>query len=212
MIITHNHMVGLPVIDVENGFRLGSVEDLIVNASRSEVEGVVLRTGTFKKGSVIYLKNVHSFGLAALMVKNASSAKPLPGCEELLKRHGKEGSLVGKKIITVEGEELGEVEDFSFNGVTGKILFLSVSGGIIDRALHGTSILWPDIIKSIGPDAVIVKEEAFELKKKKPTGGLDRIAKEIRRTIKESRDLAEETSKRVAKLEEKEERRIRRRK
>ncbi|MDD5085374.1 MAG: PRC-barrel domain-containing protein [Candidatus Omnitrophica bacterium] len=212
MIITHNHMVGLPVIDVENGFRLGAVEDLIVNVSKNEVEGVILRAGTFKKGSVIHLKSVHSFGLAALMVKKVSSAKPLPNSEELLKRHGKEGSLVGKKIITLEGEELGEVEDFSFNGITGEILFLSVSGGIIDRALHGTSILWPDIIKSIGPDAVIVKEEAFQAKKKKPTGGLDRIVKEIRCTIKESREMAEETSKRVAKLEEKEERKTRKRK
>ena len=43
MIITHNHMIGLPVIDVENGFRAGYVEDLIVNASEKVVEAVIKR-------------------------------------------------------------------------------------------------------------------------------------------------------------------------
>ena len=61
MIITHNHMIGLPVIDVENGFRVGLVEDLVVNASKKEVEGVILKGGTFRKRKVIDLKNIHSF-------------------------------------------------------------------------------------------------------------------------------------------------------
>lgn len=203
MIITHNHMIGLPVIDVENGFRAGFVEDLIVNASKKVVEAVILKGGTFGKRKIIDLKNIHSFGLAAVMIEKASDIKEVHDSHELITRHGKEGPLVGKKIITVEGEQLGKVEDFSFNGATGNILFLSVSGGIIDRILHGTSVLWPDLIQSIGPDAAIVKEKAFE-DKGKSTGGLEGMIKEIRRTVRDSKKMAEETMKEVAEIERKE--------
>jgi uncharacterized protein YrrD len=145
---------GLPVYAKDTGDKLGEVFDLCLS-NVGRVEGVIVRNGTiFKKSSLIHFEDVSSFGSDGIMVENASIIQPAHDDVTHISE-GKE-RLVGKPLLSSEGEHLGLLEDVYFHEEMGIIVGYECSDGFFADITEGKRVIKTEDPPKIGKDAIVV--------------------------------------------------------
>ena len=84
------------------------------------------------------------------MIDDADSVIPAdddPRVAEILDR---KGTLLGTRVVTEEGEDLGRIGDLYFDETSGRITGYEVSGGMLGDVVRGTSYLPFEHIRVIG--------------------------------------------------------------
>jgi uncharacterized protein YrrD len=113
---------------------LGAVSYLLVDAGRHRISAIVVGRG--KHARLVEWAQLSSFGPDAVMVADEASLRP-PGDDR--ERAGVEGKLeiVGKRALTRRGNDLGTVDDVTFDAVTGALEMLEIA----DRQIPAGSLL-----------------------------------------------------------------------
>ncbi|HEX3028974.1 MAG TPA: PRC-barrel domain-containing protein, partial [Clostridia bacterium] len=137
----YSEVLGLPVICVENGKKIGIIEDVIFCPKTKETRAFILqRKGCSIDRKVILVKDVLSLGNDALIVNDCTCAKnfkTVKNSEELKNR----GDIQGLKIYSKNGENVGTVKDILFDYRTGTIEGVEISDGLIQDIVQGRRIL-----------------------------------------------------------------------
>ncbi len=180
MITTCRSTVGKKVIELETGTALGEVRGLLLDPGRDVVEAVILGNGR-----PIRLEAIRSFGKDSIMVDLKQPSDPRHE-EALMERFRAIGSVTNKPVITTQGEEIGVVEDWIFDGFTGELQVMILSGGGVRKFLEGGASLPANYVDTIGPDSVIVKSGATDALMKRD-GGLDRIVRTFQKKFRPAR-------------------------
>lgn len=157
-----SEVVGLPVICVENGRRIGTVEQVLFCPRLRTVKGFLLeRKGGRIAKKVILLEDVSHVGRDAIIVKDYSCAKKLKEAE---KKNGlKDRAVVnGLKVYTKTGDDLGIVRDVLFDHKTGTMEGVEVSDGLLEDILRGRYVLPLFGKVEFGEDSMLVDREAIE--------------------------------------------------
>ncbi len=114
---------GFPVISLEDGSMEGRVQDLVIDPEQKKVEGFLIGEKGFLKGRhrFIDFNDVHSVGSDAVTIKERDTESPeiLPNLELL-----KDYSIIGKSLISNEGNYIAKILDFTFSTQTGRIISL----------------------------------------------------------------------------------------
>lgn len=162
MLQKYSEVLNLPVICSSNGKKAGVIKDIIFSPGNREVRAFLLEHRGFEiKKRVIRLKNVVSLGYDAAIIDN-------PGCIEA---HGKasfssefkdEGSILGLRIFTRGGSELGIVKDVIFDLQTGRIEGFEISDGLLQDIIQGRRLLPLFGKVEFGEENVLVDKEAVE--------------------------------------------------
>lgn len=151
-------IIGLPVIEIEAGKQVGTAKDVLIDRDWS-IQGVLLDSKHWF-GSPRYIgwEHIVSIGDDAVMVKDeqavreweSESADTFPLLDGNLK-------LKGLPVITVDGEQLGLVEDvYIGEQMDKKIIGYELSGGLITDLKEGRKWI-PSLQEAkLGEDAVIV--------------------------------------------------------
>lgn len=150
-------IIGLPVIEIENGKQIGTAKDFLIDRDWN-LEGVLLETKSwFSAPRYIKWEHVISFGTDAITVPDAQSVDSLDSDIELSYLEYGTTKLKGLPIITVSGNKLGMVEDVYFGEQWGKkIVGYELSEGFLTDLKDGRKWLpAPDSAK-FGEDAIIV--------------------------------------------------------
>lgn len=148
---------GLPVITRDNGKNVGKVEDLVLDLQGSRVLGILVdEAGWFKEARVVAWPSFRAVGLDAVIIDEEASAKKaseVPEMSEVL-----EGGtvLVGVRVETTDGRELGRIEDFFFDPETGAVKGFELSGG------KGRSFLPASASFQAGTDVAFVDPSAVD--------------------------------------------------
>jgi sporulation protein YlmC with PRC-barrel domain len=109
---------GRKVISRTSAQELGVVGDLLIDAQRREIAAVVIGRG--KKAQLIDWAQVSGFGPDAVMVGDEGALRPPADERERAAASGKL-ELVGKRALTERGNELGTVDDLTFDPETGAL-------------------------------------------------------------------------------------------
>jgi len=151
---TFSLLKGLPVYEKSKGVKLGEIYDLHIS-STGMVEGLLLKTGAlFRKSFFIGIDDVSSFGWDGVMVDDTSRLKPLKKTAAFtLEGHEK---LVGRPLMTAQGEKLGILEDVYFQEEMGTIVGYECSDGFFSDMVEGKRVIKTDDPPTIGKDAIIV--------------------------------------------------------
>jgi uncharacterized protein YrrD len=153
-------VIGQPVYTVSDGRRIDSVKDLVLEEGEDGVVALLVSEGgLLNTSTVIPLASVVRFGPAAVMIDDGSSVVPAtsdPRVNEIL---GRQGTLLGSKVISEGGAELGTIADLYFDESSGRVVGYEVSGGLISDVAGRSSYLPFDRIRTIGADAVVTVEE-----------------------------------------------------
>ncbi|GAW92672.1 PRC-barrel domain-containing protein [Calderihabitans maritimus] len=160
-VLKGRHLLGLPVVAISEGRRLGMVGDLLLDLQRRRLSALLLEKGGGWRGPALVLfQEVHSVGRDAVTVSQ-------PGMVRELKKEAWLESLpssslrclIGRRIINVQGDEVGTLEDLFFHMPQGKFAGLEVSAGLIADFLWGRDFLEENLVQVFGNEVVVVKKK-----------------------------------------------------
>lgn len=154
-------VIGLPVINTENGKKLGEVRDLLLG--EWHVKGLLLDPKYwFGQARAIACEGIQSIGHDAVMVADPEAVYTFGDFREQgrLFLSGKK-KLQGLPVVTPNGQQLGYIEDVYFDDKVGKqITGLELTDGFISDITEGRHIVLVNNDAQMGEDAVIVQTDS----------------------------------------------------
>lgn len=153
---------GLPVITMAEGKQVGKVDDLVVDPERKAVSWLRLHSGGMGMlgGERLWVsaQAVHGMGDHAITINAEADARAPADAPEALAMVKAKRDVIGNKVITENGERLGEVRDYEFNAETFALTSLSVPPGM--NVVGEILSIAGDKVLTIGEDVIVVATDA----------------------------------------------------
>jgi uncharacterized protein YrrD len=150
-------LVGIAVIDVKDGTKIGEVEEVVVSPDDLRLLGFVVGSGRFlgHEEHIVEASDIRSIGDDAITVDGHEAARTSEASTEAFReaRSGKR-RLEGKKVITEKGSVLGTVSDALLDEEGKQLSALLIGGGLLQSA----ESLHIDRVASVGPDVIVARE------------------------------------------------------
>lgn len=154
---TFSSIKELPVYDKGTGKQLGRVLDLSFD-KKGIVNGLMIDTkGLLKKNKLIPFSEIASFGKDGVMLSSEPIVKRTK--EKLNKAYFLQNGhdrIIGKPLVTTEGEKLGLVEDVYFQEELGTIIGYEVTDGFFADMTEGRKVYQSKKPLTIGESILIV--------------------------------------------------------
>ncbi|KNY28233.1 PRC-barrel domain-containing protein [Pseudobacteroides cellulosolvens] len=158
----YSEVMGLPVICVDDGKKIGTVCDLVFFPKYKKVRAVLLeRTGCHISKKAIPLEEVLSMGKDAVIVNDCSCTKKISELEKN-ENLGKKGNLMGLRIYSKSGEDFGTVKDILFDYKTGTIEGLELSDCLVYDIMQGRNIIPLFGKVEFSEENILVDKEAID--------------------------------------------------
>lgn len=157
-------MLGKPVVAYDSGEEFRTIIDLIFDQKSNQLLGFLVdEGGWFSNALVLPLKSIQAIGADAVIVASRDAIMPASEFPEIQSILERDNILKGTRIMTIDGRDLGTMEDLYFDDSSGAIEGYEVSGGIFADAYSGRSFVpAPDTLK-IGEDIAFVPAETAAL-------------------------------------------------
>ncbi len=136
--------LGRSVINVEDAQQVGTVEELVIDPAAAQIVAIRLRGARDGGGGTVAWQDIQAVGPDAVMVHTARTARLGPVDAEA------QQGLVGRRVLTEHGEEVGKLTDVAFDPVDGRVEALQTARGPIP----GHSML------GVGAYALVVRVQA----------------------------------------------------
>lgn len=158
----YSEVIGLPVICIENGKKLGVIEDMIFCPKLKQIQALLLeRKGYQIRKKVLLMKDIHRMGKDAVVVKDCTCLTDMKKAEAEKEIKDK-GNVLGLRIYTKTGEDIGVVKDVLFDYQTGTIEGVELSDGLFQDIIQGRNILPLFGKVEFGEENILVDREAVE--------------------------------------------------
>ena len=169
MLHRYSEVINLPVLCADSGKKAGVVKDILFSLDRKEVRALLLeKKGLSLKKKVVFLDELLNLGGDAAVVNSSSCVSDMDR-SAYSKAFLDEGSILGLKVFSRAGGELGFVKDVIFDSKTGKVEGLEISDGLFQDVMQGRKVLPLFGKVELGEDFAIVGTEAVE--EMQDTGG-----------------------------------------
>ncbi|MEO8969910.1 MAG: PRC-barrel domain-containing protein, partial [Solirubrobacteraceae bacterium] len=109
---------------------VGKIDGFVVDPQRRAV--VAIECKKTDSGDILLWSDIVGFGTDAVTVNDASAITEAPADIDVLL--GKDHHLLGKRILSSAGDELGKVDDVEFDPESGVVKALSYAEGQIEGA------------------------------------------------------------------------------
>jgi sporulation protein YlmC with PRC-barrel domain len=156
-------LVGLQVLTIAEGKRLGTISRLLVRRQERSVDAVGIGGGAFSQPRYLRFSQLSNIGADAVMVASEAVLKEGLPPQEIREL---DGSLVGRPVVTERGQKLGEVVGFIVNTSSGRIETYRVRPDAAGLAWLA-ALVKPDRMEihdahvvSLGANALIVRDDA----------------------------------------------------
>ena len=169
MLHRYSEVLNLPVLCADNGKKAGVVKDVIFGLVNKKVMALLLeQNGLSLKKKVVLLEKLLGLGSDAAIVNSMSSVSNMDRTA-FSETFRDEGALLGLKVFSKAGGDLGTVKDVMFDWQTGRIEGFEVSGGMIQDVMQGRKLIPLFGKVELGEEFVVVGNEAVE--EMEDTGG-----------------------------------------
>jgi sporulation protein YlmC with PRC-barrel domain len=158
---------GLPVLGIDDGVRVGVVDDLLIDTRERRVAALVLRTQTVNQW--IPFDRLQRVGDDAVMVasaqvvQQASEQSPLGALPSLR-------ALLGLEVLDAAGKRWGRLEELDIDPADGRITELAVRRSGVLGLGGGTERVPATALRSLGPDVVVVEARPAPPEARAPAG------------------------------------------
>ncbi|MBB6445925.1 PRC-barrel domain-containing protein [Bacillus benzoevorans] len=151
---TFSLLKGLPIFELKTGAKIGEVNDLCVS-SKGMVKGLLVKKGLIlKKTLFLDVQKVSSFGFDGVMIEDRAVMEPLQVSDNYTIENRER--LLGRMMMTTEGERLGFLEDVYFLEEVGTIIGYEISDGFFSDIMEGKRVIRAEQPPAIGKDAIII--------------------------------------------------------
>jgi uncharacterized protein YrrD len=154
--IKSNDIVGKPVLRKEINKQVEIIHDIIFDPETKRILGFVVDEGGWFKNARIVLwegiEQIDEMGVTLVSEKYLIPADYAPPIQEMMEQGN---ILYQTKVITTEGEEVGQLADVYFNEITGKVEGFDVTG--LESQTSNEPIFVPmSIITEINRNVVVL--------------------------------------------------------
>lgn len=123
----YSHILHHQVVPTGTHDTVGYVGGLLVDPSTGKV--AALRIGQGLRGDTVHWDDIEAFSPYAVVVRSADAARPAEGrAAELL---AGDHQIMGKRLFTAAGDQIGRVTDVEFDLSTGRVTRLLTTDGPI---------------------------------------------------------------------------------
>lgn len=154
---------GLPVITMAEGKQIGKVDDLVIDPERKAVSWFRLHSGGMLGGERLWVsaEAVHGVGEDVITINTEADARAAADAPEAVALVKAKRGVIGNKVITEDGERVGEVGDYEFDPNTFALTALSVPPG---ANVAGDMLMIPgDQVLTIGEDVIVVATDSVRV-------------------------------------------------
>ncbi len=151
-------LIGMPVITVQEGRRLGEATALLIR--RDDATVAAIRIGSqLAPGPAVPFGNLRLVGVDAILVDSAAALEPALPTEAV---QALDDDVTGRAVITVSGERIGTISGFWVNTADGRITAYRVhpDAGLLSRLTnllhHDTFEVSASQTQALGKAALIV--------------------------------------------------------
>ncbi|MBW4576527.1 MAG: PRC-barrel domain-containing protein [Aphanothece sp. CMT-3BRIN-NPC111] len=165
-----NDIIGMPIVAHDTGEEIKKVKDLIFDHNSKFLGFVVDENIWLRNTEVLPIHSVKVIGPDAIVASSETaiaSASRLPEIKPALERNI---VMVGTKIVTEEGYDLGTIIDLYFDKQTGAIEGYEVFGGLFADPYCGLSFVPAPQNLKIGEDVAFVPREIAEMMEERING------------------------------------------
>ena len=153
-------LVGRRVVDHNTGEELHKVKDIIFSGVDGRVLGLLLDEGGLLSSSkVLPVGSIETIGPDAILVQSKEAVVSANESDDINTRIKSDNVVVGTKLMTDDGRDLGKITDIYFDETTGRIKGYEVSGGIFSDAYTGRSYLPTPSALRLGEDVAFVPDQ-----------------------------------------------------
>lgn len=145
-------VVGLPIISLAEGLRVGTVKDLVFNpAGRMVAALVISEAGWRRDAELVPIAKVRSFGRDAITIFDLSGLITARTDRALYELFASDVKLDGLLAMTEGGNYLGTIEEVLL-GPRGEMLSYEISAGFTEDVHRGRYLLPADEALTVGRD------------------------------------------------------------
>ena len=158
-LINVGSIIGKELLNLSDGSMLGKVCGVVLT-SDCKVAGLKVRERKLMGSTTtVAYENIKAFGATITLhgVSNVLAAETR--------------TVLGKNVITADGNLLGRVEELAFDMETGVVEEIVIQGELMDTMLGGRGILPGDKLVSFGKDVVIAQENITAVDFQQPEEG-----------------------------------------
>lgn len=150
-------VIGLPVIELKHGKQIAEAKDFFVD-NEWIVQGMLLEEKHwFSSPQYIAWDDIVSVGEDAITISDEHAVQSLGDCKEMHFLMCGPSKIAGLPIMTVNGKQLGTIEDVYFAEESGKrIIGYEITNGFISDLQEGRKWLRVPEKVTMGEDAIIV--------------------------------------------------------
>jgi uncharacterized protein YrrD len=149
-------LLGQPVITLNSGKRVGSIQEILFNAVDGHVTAVILSKPPVAGATkAVAAEHVNRLGVDVTLVDDESSVQPLAEPPSAQTGVRAATAVIRTQVITTEGRRIGEVSDIAVDD-QGNILGYHLSHNILRDTFRGKPFLASSAVRAVGDDAVLV--------------------------------------------------------
>lgn len=160
------NLLGLPVMDVVTGKRVGTVKDVLITGAW-RLRGIVLEYKSwFNSARYVEWKSLVSIGEDAVMINSAASVQSFKSFPDTSLLGWGSAKLKGLPLVSVEGIQMGRLEDVYFSEkMEDSIVGLELSDGMLTDLQEGRR-------RIPVPPGAVRGEDAITVRTCQPAGSL----------------------------------------
>lgn len=167
-------LIGMPVIAVDAGRKLGTVERLLLSLPEKRLTALELTADASTLRPVLPVEKIRSIGHDAITVASEDDLEATVEGEKLPAGVVGFDQIEKERVITESGEDLGGVSSLHLDDSDFRLMHLELGRGFLSSTFR---VSVHDII-SIGEDAIIVQDATVsrgEMPPEPPMGSAERV-------------------------------------
>ncbi|WP_293909545.1 PRC-barrel domain-containing protein [Deinococcus sp.] len=171
--IKGKEMIGRSIMALSSGTQIDKVHDLVFDHDANQVLALLVdEGGWFRAAKVVPFEAVRSVGEDAVMIDDESHVVSARDDSRIADLLDTKIGLIGTRLLTTDGRDLGKIADVYFDEASGKVLGYEATGGLFSDLSSGrTFVPAPESI-SIGENAAIVPVSVATAMEEQEAGGL----------------------------------------
>lgn len=152
---TFSILNGMPIHNNQGDY-LGSICDLVISDDGT-VKGLLMnRKNLFKKPCMIPLSDVESFDTSGITVLSSAKISPLNHEKVYTLQHQR--AIANKMIKSVQGENMGLLDDVYFSEKLGTIVAYEISNGFFSDITEGKKMIHAEKPPSLEQDTIVISD------------------------------------------------------
>jgi len=166
-------LIGLPVLTFDTGRKIREVKDILIDPEENLVLALLVDEGGWaSEAKVLPFDQIHSIGPDAVIVETERAIIPASASRRIHAALGKDRIIIGTRVFTEDGRDLGTVDDVFLDEKTGRVSGYEVSGGFFADTARGKRFMPAPKTLTFGRDVAFVPSDVGDQMEQQVTGGV----------------------------------------